>query len=64
VNSGHMPVECRNGLSAKQLVQIWVKGLYFAPVAIIRGANPNLLKGVQVHFSERYGVGLGVSSTV
>ena len=41
---GDMPVQCRIGLSEKQLSEIWVKGRYFAPAARIRRANPELRK--------------------
>jgi hypothetical protein len=39
-----MPVECRLGLSDKELAQIWVKGLYFAPASRIRRARQDLPK--------------------
>ena len=41
---GDMPVQCRIGLSEKQLSEIWVKGRYFAPASRIRRANPELRK--------------------
>jgi hypothetical protein len=40
----HMPVECRMGLSERQLSEIWVKGRYFAPASRIQRANPELRK--------------------
>ncbi len=39
-----MPAECRLGLSDKELAQIWVKGLYFAPTFRIRRARQDLPK--------------------
>ena len=39
---GDMPVNCRVGLSEKELAQIWVKGIYYAPAARIRRARPDL----------------------
>ena len=39
-----MPAECRLGLSDKELAQIWVKGLYFAPASRIRRARRDLPK--------------------
>jgi hypothetical protein len=39
-----MPAECRLGLSDKELAQIWVKGLYFAPASRIRKARRDLPK--------------------
>jgi len=33
---GDLPAECKEGLSDKELVEIWVKGLYFAPAERIR----------------------------
>jgi hypothetical protein len=39
-----MPAECKEGLSDKELVEIWVKGLYFAPAARIRRARQDLRK--------------------
>ena len=40
---GDMPVQCRIGLSEKQLSEIWVKGRYFAPASRSRsaGQTPN-----------------------
>ena len=37
-----MPLECRNGLSVKQLSEIWVQGVYYAPAADVRRSNPEL----------------------
>ena len=39
-----MPAECKEGLSEKELVDIWVKGVYFAPAARIRRARQDLRK--------------------
>jgi len=39
-----MPAECKLGLSDKELAQIWVKGLYFAPASRIRRARQDLPK--------------------
>ena len=39
-----MPAECKLGLSDKELAQIWVKGLYFAPASRIRRARHDLPK--------------------
>ena len=39
---GDMPVDCRVGLSEKELAQIWVKGIYYAPAARIRRARQDL----------------------
>ena len=39
-----MPLQCRNGLSAKQLAEIWVQGVYFASAADVRRSNPELRK--------------------
>jgi hypothetical protein len=39
---GDMPLECRAGLSEKELSQIWVKGIYYAPAARIRRARQDL----------------------
>ena len=39
-----MPLQCRNGLSVKQLSEIWVQGVYLAPAADVRRSNPELRK--------------------
>ena len=39
-----LPVECKVGLSDKELAQIWVKGIYYAPAARIRRARLDLPK--------------------
>ncbi len=39
-----MPVQCKMGLSDRQLSEIWVKGLYFAPASRIRRAHRELRK--------------------
>ena len=39
-----MPLQCRNGLSAKQLAEIWVQGVYFASASDVRRSNPELRK--------------------
>ena len=39
---GDMPVDCRVGLSEKELAEIWVKGIYYAPAARIRRAREDL----------------------
>ena len=41
---GDLPAECKEGLSDKELVEIWVKGLYFAPAERIRRARRDLRK--------------------
>ena len=41
---GDMPAECTEGLSEKELADIWVKGLYFAPAERIRRARQDLRK--------------------
>ena len=42
--AGELPLAVRQGLSDKDLSQIWVKGVYLAPAARIRRANPDLPK--------------------
>jgi hypothetical protein len=37
-----MPVECRVGLSEKELGDIWVHGVYYASASVIRRANVEL----------------------
>ncbi len=37
-----MPLQCRNGLSAKQLAEIWMQGVYFALASDVRRSNPEL----------------------
>ena len=39
-----MPVECRVGLSEKELEDIWVHGVFYAPASVIRRANVELRK--------------------
>jgi hypothetical protein len=39
-----MPVEYREGLSEKELEDIWVHGVYYAPASVIRRANAELRK--------------------
>jgi hypothetical protein len=39
-----MPVECRVGLSEKELEDKWVHGVYYAPASVIRRANVELQK--------------------
>ncbi len=39
-----MPVECRVGLSQKELEDIWVHGVYYAPASVIRRATVELRK--------------------
>jgi hypothetical protein len=39
-----MPVECRVGLSEKELEDIWVHGVYYAPASVMRRANVELRK--------------------
>ncbi len=39
-----MPLRCRNGLSVKQLSEIWVQGVYFAPAGDVWRSNPELRK--------------------
>ncbi len=39
-----MPVQCKMGLSGRQLSEIWVKGRYFAPASRIRRAYRELRK--------------------
>jgi hypothetical protein len=39
-----IPAECRLGLSDKEIAQIWVKGIYFAPASRIRRARQDLPK--------------------
>ena len=39
-----MPLQCRNGLSVKQLSEIWVQGVYLAPASDVRRSNPELRK--------------------
>ncbi len=41
---GDMPPQCKLGLSEKELAQVWVLGVYYAPAARIRRANQFLLK--------------------
>ena len=41
---GELPLAVRQGLSDKEGTQIWVKGVYLAPAARIRRANPDLPK--------------------
>ena len=51
---GDMPVDCRVGLSEKELAQIWVKVLYFALCAGSQNqkGKPRYAEG-QVYISER-----------
>jgi hypothetical protein len=37
-----LPEEYREGLSVKQLTEIWVQGVYYAPASIITRANLEL----------------------
>ncbi len=37
-----VPLKLRNGMTAKEHLQIWVKGMYLAPAARIRRAHPEL----------------------
>ncbi len=39
-----MPLECRAGLSEKEVEDIWVHGVYYAPAVVIRRANVGLRK--------------------
>ena len=39
-----MPLQCRNGLSVKQLSEIWVQGVYLAPAADVWRSNPMLAR--------------------
>ena len=36
---GDMPVNCRVGLTEKELAQIWVKGIYYAPAASLHSIS-------------------------
>jgi hypothetical protein len=47
-----MPVQCRMGLSERQLSEIWVKGRYFAPASRIRRAHRELRKDRYIIFQK------------
>ena len=48
---GELPLAVRQGLSEKEGSQIWVKGVYLAPAARIRRANPDLPLHIKHHLT-------------
>jgi hypothetical protein len=48
-----MPVECRVGLSEKELEDIWVHGVFYAPASVIRRANVARVAKGPVYISKR-----------